>query len=139
MQEYNIDKDIQLICVRATSFPSGIAEAFAKLHELLPDAAARASYGISHGSADGIIYMAAAEEQYPGEAGEYGCEIFIVKKGKYKGRTVNWKENSAQIGATFQELLADPRLDLSGACVEKYFNRNEVQCMVRLEDTANYL
>ena len=137
MQEYNIDKDIQLLCVRAISFPAGIAEAFAKLHELLPDAATRASYGISHGSPDGIIYMAAAEEQYPGEAAGYGCETFIISKGTYMGRVVNWKENPAEIGATFQQLLADKRIDPNGACVEKYFNNSEAQCMVRLVDAAD--
>lgn len=134
MQEFIIDKDIELICVRATSFPAGIAEAFAKLHEMLPDPATRVSYGISHGSPEGIIYMAAAEEQFAGEAIEYECETFTVKKGNYLGRVVNWKENIQAVGDTFQELINNTAIDPNGACVEKYFNNSEAQCMVRLQD-----
>ena len=37
------------------------------------------------------------------------------------------------IGPTFQNLLADPRLDTTGACVEWYKPNDELLCIVRLE------
>lgn len=134
MQEYVIEKDIKLLCVTAASFPAGIQAAFSRIHSIVPGAGTRAAYGISHGSPYGIIYKAGVTA-LQGEHGEqYGCEEFIIRKGRYIGCVVNWKENVRQIGETFQALLADPRIDKNGACVEEYINDDEVKCMVRLND-----
>ena len=134
MKEYLIEKDVKLLCVAAASFPAGIQAAFSRIHSIVPDAGTRATYGISHGSPNGIIYKAGVIA-LPGEDGaQYGCEEFILRKGRYIGRVVNWKENVQQIGETFQLLLAVPRIDKNGACIEEYINDNEVKCMVKLND-----
>jgi hypothetical protein len=135
MENYLVDNDIKVLCITATSFPDGIQEAFNKIHSLVPDAARRTTYGISYGSPDGsIIYKAGVEALQPGEVEEFSCEEFTIRKGKYIGRVVNWKENVQQIGETFQTLLTEPLIDRTGACIEEYINDDEVKCMVRLKD-----
>lgn len=134
MKEYVIEKDIKLLCVTAASFPAGIQAAFSRIHSIVPGADTRATYGISHGSPNGIIYKAGVIAMQDEHGEQYGCEEFIIRKGRYIGRVVNWKENVQQIGETFQVLLADNRIDKNGACVEEYINDDEVKCMVRLND-----
>ncbi len=133
MENYLVENDILVLCITAASFPAGIQEAFSKIHSIVPGAGTRATYGISYGSPDGsIIYKAGVEALQPGEVEQLGCEEYMIKKGRYIGRIVNWKENVAQIGETFQTLLTDPRIDKNGACIEEYINDDEVKCMVRL-------
>lgn len=40
----------------------------------------------------------------------------------------------SSIGKAFKELLSDQRIDPNGACVEKYLNASDVQCIVKLTD-----
>lgn len=135
MENYLVDNDISVLCITATSFPGGIQEAFSKIHSLVPDTGRRTTYGISYGSPNGsIIYKAGVKGLQPDEAQQLGCEEYTIRKGKYIGRVVNWKKNVAQIGETFQTLLADPLIDRTGACIEEYINDDEVKCMVRLKD-----
>lgn len=35
MKNYNLEKDIQVMCVSATAFPGGVMDAYQKLHSLL--------------------------------------------------------------------------------------------------------
>ncbi|HEY9177690.1 MAG TPA: hypothetical protein VIN07_08375 [Flavipsychrobacter sp.] len=135
MENYLVDKDIKVLCIAASSFPAGIQEAFSKIHDLVPNTEKRTTYGISYGSPNGsIIYKAGVEALQPGEAEEYGCEEYVIRKGRYIGRVVNWRENVAQVGETFQALLVDPLIDRTGACIEEYISDYEVKCMVRLKD-----
>lgn len=137
MQEFILDKDIHVLCVTATTFPEGIMPAFSKLHALLPDADKRDAYGISHGgnSPGSIIYRAGAAMSTHGEAEEYGLEEFTIKAGKYIGTMLkDWKQDETIIGRTFQKLLSEYDIDPNGACIEKYLDENDVQCMVRLKD-----
>ncbi|MPR33906.1 transcriptional regulator [Salmonirosea aquatica] len=116
------------------SFPEGVMQAHQKLHSLLPSVEGRNFYGISRPSdSKEIIYRAAVEEAYTGEAEKYGCEAFTIKKGDYLSETLtNWREDEKQIGETFQKLLADPRLDPEGYCLEVYVSDDEMRCMVPL-------
>jgi len=41
-------------------------------------------------------------------------------------------KNIPAIGETFQKIIADPRIDPQGVCVEWYFNNKDVRCMVRM-------
>lgn len=136
MQEFILDKDIQVLCVTATSFPAGIGAAFSKLHTIVPDADKRDAFGISHGGEAGsIIYKAGAAQQEEGEAGKYGCEQFTIRAGKYIGTVLkDWKQDETSIGRTFQQLLQNYDIDPNGACIEKYIDDKDVQCMVRLRD-----
>lgn len=134
MQEFIVDNDIPVLCVATKTFPAGIMEAFNKLHSIVPYADKRDSYGISRGSKDGVIYKAAAEQLKEGEAEQYGCESFVIKKGTYTSTILNdWKKDEMAIARTFQALLTNPDIDPDGACIEKYMG-DDVQCMIRLKD-----
>lgn len=132
MENYTLKEDINIVCVTAASFPDGILPAFQKLHQLIPGE--RKTYGISRPGKDHkIIYKAGAEELSVGEAEKLHLEKFVLKKGNYISIDIpDFMQNVPAIGKAFEQLLADPRIDTEGACVEWYFNENDVKCMVRI-------
>jgi hypothetical protein len=134
MELYLNEKDIKVLYVEAASFPMGVGGAFQKLHSLVPDAATRTHYGISHMDERGqIIYKAAVEELFPGEAAQLGCETLVIRKGTYASELlVDWKKDESSIGRTFQQLLKHPDLDKKGYCLEIYKNGKDVLCLVPL-------
>lgn len=136
MEKYNINKDINLLCVQAESFPDGIKPAFQKLEKIVGDPKKRDFYGISYPDGKGsLVYKAAAEEEFDGEAKQKLCESFVVRKGTYLTETImNFMENIPLIGETFDRLLTTPELDQTFPCVEWYKSDKEVVCMVRLKD-----
>ena len=136
MNNYSLDKDITLMYVTATSFPDGVMAAHQQLHAKIPSNAERKYYGISNPDQSGnIIYKAAAEEMYAGEAAEKGLETFILKSGEYACILVsNYMNNTAAIGEAFQKLLKHPQLDPLGFCLEWYLSKADVQCMVPLKN-----
>ena len=133
METIIINQDIQVFYVTAASFPDGILDAYKKLHHLLPAPQTRNYYGISRPEGGVIVYKAAVEELYRGEAQEINCPNLIIKKGKYITSTIqDYMKDLQEIGRTFQELLSHPGLDPDGYCVEWYANDKDVQCMVRI-------
>ena len=137
MENYFLKRDIKLFYVKASSFPSGILEAHEKLRSLIGSAKDRNVYGISYPETPGkIIYKAAVEESYAGEAEKLGCPIFIIKKGKYTSIYIkDFMSDIPAIGKAFQLLLDDPGIDPKGYCVEMYEGDKDVRCMVRLSDS----
>jgi hypothetical protein len=135
MEIDTLKEDIHLICVRAISFPDGITEAFQKLEQANTSISNRTFYGISHGGKNGILYWAAVEEKYKGEATALGLESYVIRKGVYATQTVkNIQGNETQVGMVFNKLLAHPKLDQTGECIERYKSNDEVVCMVRLTE-----
>lgn len=134
MEKYKIEQDIKLFYVQAESFPLGVGGAFKKLNELTSHNGARLLYGISFPDGAGsIVYRAAVEETYPGEAEKAGCRVFVVRKGDYISAYLSdWKKDESIIGRTFQELLRDPHIDKQGYCLEIYPNEKDVRCLVPL-------
>jgi hypothetical protein len=131
MENYLLQHDINIICITAESFPAGILPAFEKLHHLA--AGERKSYGISRPDKNTIIYKAGAEELSAGEAEKLRLEKFVLKKGNYISIDIpDFMKNVPAIGKAFEQLLADPRIDKEGACIEWYFNEKDVKCMVRI-------
>ncbi len=135
MEKYTLESDIHVLCVTATSFPEGVMAAYDKIHSIVPADGNRKIFGISRpegGSA--IIYKAAVEELSEGEAEKYHLEKFIISKGEYAGVIIkDFMKDLPAIGKTFREILHTQKVDPDGACIEWYFNPNDVQCMVRLE------
>ena len=131
-----LEDDIKLICVAADSFPDGVMAAHQKLHATtMQDPEGRGHYGISWSDGKGgIVYKAAVSERASGEAEQLGLESFVLKKGTYLSvRLLDYMKNIPAIGKTFGEMLADPRLDPEGCCVEEYEeNGQDMQCMVKL-------
>lgn len=136
MNNYILDKDITLMYVTATTFPEGVMAAQRQLHAKISFNAERKYYGISYPDKSGnIIYKAAAEEMYAGEAAEKELETFVVKKGEYASIIVtDYMNEKAAIGEAFQKLLKHPQLDPQGFCLEWYLSRTDVQCMVPLKN-----
>jgi hypothetical protein len=137
METKILEKDIKVFYVTATSFPQGIGEAIQKLHSLFPFSKERRIFGISRPENNsGIIYRAAAEEMYEGEAEKLQCKTLIIPKGKYIAILVNdFRKDVMSIDRAFQQLLKKPDLDPQGYCVELYDNEKEaVTCMIRLNE-----
>jgi hypothetical protein len=137
METTTLDKDIKVFYITAKSYPDKILEAHNQLHALGPFSPERNYFGISRPEANGaIVYRAATEEKYEGEAKKYNCDTLILKKGKYITLTVNdFKKDPESIANAFQKLLSNPNIDPQGYCVEWYYNdRDMVRCMVRLNE-----
>lgn len=134
MDEYTIDRDIKVLCVKAASFPEGVQMAHKKLHSLFPSPG-RTFYGISYPDKDGnIIYKAATEETYDGEAEKLNLETFTIRKGQYISDLLKeWYKEEALVGKTFKKLLSDPGIDKNGYCLEIYLNERDMRCLVPLD------
>ncbi len=135
MEPYIIEKDIPVSCVRAASFPQGVEAAHTRLHSLFPSSDKRTFYGISYSDGKGgIIYKAAAQQLDENEAKQYGLETFVIRKGEYMSELLlNFCEDPAIVGKTFQQLLALPELDPQGYCLEIYLSDTDMRCMVPLK------
>ncbi len=134
MEKFTLEDDIKVFCETAKSFPDGIMEAHKELESIISCSKQRRYFGISSRNAKGIIiYDAAAEEIYQGEAEELGCEKFVIESGQYISLLVeNYVSDVSAILKAFQLLMAYPGIDPQGYCIEWYLNEKDVMCMVRL-------
>jgi hypothetical protein len=135
MEIFKLENDTKIICLKAKSFPQGIQEAFDLLSAKLERADERKYFGISHGSKSGeIIYKAAVNELFDGEAEKLNCEAFTIIKGTYLREIIkDWKTKVEKMGEAFRTMIADSRLDYNSPCVEVY-EGDDVICMVRIKD-----
>ncbi len=135
MEIINIAHDIWVLYKEAASFPDGVLAAHQQLHAMIPFSKERMYLGISRPEKGTIVYKAAAEEKYEGEAEVLKCPTLVLKKGRYVSLTVkDFMKDLESIGRAFNELLISPDVDPEGYCVEWYFNDSDVRCMVRLKD-----
>jgi hypothetical protein len=134
MQIYTNEKDIGVLCVKAASFPDGVMQAHQTLYNMLPNDKDRKFFGISYPGKDGhILYKAAAEEMFEGEAENHGLESFIIKKGKFISEFVpDFCSDTPAIGKAFKAMLSHPDIDPNGYCLELYTSATDVICMVPL-------
>jgi hypothetical protein len=134
MEDFIMEKNIRVICKKATIFPEGVLQAHQALQSILSNSEKRKFFGISYPGKDGsIIYRAAAEEIFEGEAENLASEIFIIKKGKYISQFIpDFRNDTSAIGNTFRALLAYPGIDPNGYCLEIYTNPKDVICMIPL-------
>lgn len=134
MEIFTLGNDVKVFCETAKSFPEGIVKAHKELHSIVPFAEERRYYGISRPNAKGvIIYKAATEEIYQGEAEELGCETFNIKSGRYISLLISDYMNDIQnIAKAFQILKTHPGIDPEGYCIELYLNEKDVRCMIKL-------
>jgi hypothetical protein len=132
---FKLDKDIEVFCVRAKSFPDGVMQAHQTLHALVPPSNIRKYFGISRPEGGkGIIYRAAMDELSSGELSAHKLEKFLIKSGNYICIDIpDFMKNPILIGQSFQQLLKDPGIDPQGACIEWYLNPNDCKCMVKLK------
>lgn len=134
METIIFDKDIKVFYITASSFPGGITEAHEELQALVPLSTNRKYFGISRPENGVIVYRAAAEEKYPGEAVKFNCQTLILRRGNYVSLTIHdYITDIQSIEKAFAELLSCPGLDPQGYCVEWYFTGKDVKCMIRSE------
>ncbi len=142
MENFKLDKDINLFCVKADSFPDGIMAAHQKLASIAKEFGKRNHFGVSYLYDNENLYMAAAEIDVNKETIPPGCQTYTLKKGNYISIYISdFSKDIPQIGKAFETLLADPGIDEQGCCAECYFpegtngtNAKDVRCMVRLAD-----
>jgi hypothetical protein len=142
MENFTLDSDITLFCLKAASFPAGIKDAHDKLVLLTKSGIHRNYFGISYLYDDEILYMAGAQLMEKDETIPPGCETYTLKKGNYISIYIrDFAKDISLIENAFKKLLADPGIDENGCCAECYFpegseanTARDVRCMVRLAD-----
>ena len=132
MKIFTIEKEMNIFCVRAKSFPYEIKQAFSTLVSLLPTPEGRTFFGIAYQDEEGMmVYKAAVLESFKGEAEKLGCEKFRIEKGDYLTETLrNWKKDETMIGTTFKK-ISESNYPTTFPCVE-WYRGNNVMCMVKL-------
>ncbi|HTJ12027.1 MAG TPA: hypothetical protein VL547_08380 [Dinghuibacter sp.] len=134
MKTYTFPREIRLCCVTADSFPQGVAMAFQQLHSTVPDPVGRRLFGLSWPDGKGsMVYKAAVEERFAGEAEKLGAEPYTLQKGEYIGLEVqNFMEDIPSIGRAFKQLVDAPGVDPGTMGVEEYVGAS-VLCMVPIK------
>ena len=132
----NLDNDIRVACIKASSFPDGVLAAHQQLHALVAFDGKRKFFGISYGTGNGQIEYMAAVEELPGDLlFDPGFPRFTIKSGTYLLAEISdFRKDIPAIGKTFEQMLKVPGIDPHGACIEWYPNMNDIHCMVRLAD-----
>jgi predicted transcriptional regulator YdeE len=131
MEKYNLTNDVKVFGTEVKIFPGGIGEAFDELVKML-GGFNRSFYGISKFDNGKMVYYAAAEETFPGEAGKYDCKTYTIEKGEYLTEIIkNWRSKTECIKDVFQKLIDDDRVDNTKPAVEWYKNDDEMLCMVQ--------
>ena len=135
MEQYKLENNVTVFGFQVKNFPNGIGEAFHKLIEMIPNGKERAYYGISYFDNTGnVVYKAAAEEKFTGEAEKYNCERYTIEKGEYLTiKLLDWRNKTDCIKDLFHELMEDGRTDKSKPCIEWYYNDDEMLCMLLMK------
>jgi hypothetical protein len=136
METYNLKKDLKVFGKEVPTFPLGVGESFEALINMIPDGSKRVYYGVSHMDETGkIIYKAAAEEKYGGEAEKYGCQRYIIEKGAYLAVTItDWRDKIDCIKDVFHDMMEDDRADKTKEVVEWYKTETEMLCLVKMKE-----
>jgi len=134
MEKYNLPGDIKVFGMQVKTFPEGIGEAFETLVNIISNGYDRSYYGISYMTKEGvIIYIAAAEEKYEGEAEKYHCERYIIERGEYLTvRIRDWRRKTDCIKDVFHEMMQDSRIEKTSTCLEWYKDDDEMLCMIKI-------
>ena len=132
MDSFILGDDIRVVCVTADSFPEGIEDAHLELNAKLTPNEKRRFFGISRPDETGrIIYKAAADEMFIGEAESLGLETFLIRRGAYMSFYIkNHRDEPGSIARAFELLLGQHEADPNGYCLEWYIGENDVKCLV---------
>ena len=142
MEKFILEKDIHLACIRANSFPAGIAEAQEKLQRLFDPQYGHSYYGVSYLYDDDILYLAGVEIENESAVMSPECERYTLQKGNYIMVFIpQFRNHLHRIKDAFETLLSDPQIDPKGCCAEMYLpaakgfqTATDIRCMVRLAD-----
>lgn len=135
IEQIQIEKDIQVCRLKASSFPEGVLAAHQALHARFPFSPDRNYFGISRPENGTICYWSATEEQITASLLAEGYEAFIIPAGNYVSILIkDFMKNPMVIGEAFQELIHLPGIDPDGYCIEWYKGMDDVVCMVRTKN-----
>lgn len=132
METRQIEQDIQIIYLQASSFPAGIDTAWQDFFKLIPNAEKRTTYfGYSHMQADElIVYRVGTPLLADDDPKQF--DIMVIPKGKYISRTLeNYMEKRDQFATIFQDLLTQDGVDQRFG-LEWYESKTIAHCMVPL-------
>ena len=138
MEKINLADDIKVFGMQVKTFPMGIGDAFDTLIKMLPGEFNRSFYGISFMDENGaMVYIAAAIEQFEGEAEKYNCEKYTIEKGEYVAEKINrWRQKTDCIKDVFHQLMQSSNADKTKPAVEWYKSEEEMFCMIKTLETA---
>ena len=132
MEKYTLSNDKKVFGIRVKTFPLGIGEAFGSLAEMISEGYDRSYYGIGQMMNNEVVYIAAAEEKYEGEAEKYNCESYTIEKGEYLIEMIrDWRQKTDSIKDVFNEMMRDTRFDNTQPCIEWYKDDDEMLCLVK--------
>jgi len=132
MEKYTLKDDQKVFGIQVKTFPSGIGEAFETLVKTISEGYDRAYYGIGQIVNQEIIYIAAAEEKYEGEAEKYNCESYIIEKGEYLIEPIkDWRMKTDCIKDIFHKMMQNSLFDNTKPCIEWYKDDDEMLCMLK--------
>jgi hypothetical protein len=135
MEVIQIDKDKKVFGLQVKTFPDKIGEAFDVLMQQIPEGDKRSYYGISWMENNAIIYYAAAEQKSDGEAQKFNATEFTIGEGSYLREVLtDWMPKVGQIKEIFDEILKDPRVDLTKPAIEWYKSDAEMWCIMKIRD-----
>ena len=135
MKRIKIEKDIKVFYIKAKSFPDGVMEAFQKMHSLIEFPPKRRNFGISRSENGEIVYRVAAEELNEGDLKKYDFAEFVIPSGDYiRIEIKDFRKDLSLIKVAFDQLLTLPDVDPSGYCIEEYKGKEDVFCMIRLQN-----
>jgi hypothetical protein len=134
---YDLKEDAELVYVKATSFPEGVAAAHERLRQLMGGEIKGTYFGVSQPDRYGNIhYIAAVEKKEQPREIRNTDGVFNLKKGKYVSVLISdFAEQLDRSGEVFNYLIHLPEIDPQGCCVEMYLDEKNVRCMVRLQDS----
>jgi hypothetical protein len=135
MEIIQINHDKKVFGFQVKTFPNKIGEAFDALMQQIPEGDKRSYYGISWIEHTTIIYYAAAEQKSDDEAQKFNAREFTIGKGNYLREVLtDWMPKVGQIKEIFDEMLKDPRVDLTKPAIEWYKSDSEMWCMMKIRD-----
>ncbi len=133
MEIYNQTKNIKVFGLQVKTFPLGIGEAFEALAKSITDGYNRSYYGISYFNEAGqIVYKAAAQETYEGEAKKYDYDQYLIEKGEYLMEPVkDWRKKTDCIKDIFHTMMEDSRAGDTSTCIEWYIDDDDMLCLIK--------
>ena len=123
--------EINVISVKAGTFPEGISEAFCMLESKLPSLRGRKFYGILLSKPEGIEYGACMVPLNENEITTLNLEPYTIPGGKYcKTIIKDWENKTKDIKKVFNNLAENQRVDNSRPQIEFYKSRKDLILML---------
>lgn len=129
-----LQEPIELLCVRAKTFPEGIMDAFQEVKHRFGDQAGKECFGVTMQGESGLIYWAAVRRSAVTLSEQEDLELLTIAPGTYATQSIDqWQSKIEQIGKTFEELFGNKEVDPKSPGIEWYLNENELACMAKMK------